>query len=34
MEEDQEKTAFIAPFGAYCYTKMLFRLKNADATYQ
>jgi hypothetical protein len=33
-EEDQEKTAFITPFGAYCYTTMSFRLKNADATYQ
>jgi hypothetical protein len=33
-EEDQEKTAFITPFGAYCYTTMLFELKNAGATYQ
>jgi hypothetical protein len=33
-EEDQEKTAFITPFGAYCYTTMTFGLKNADATYQ
>jgi hypothetical protein len=33
-EEDQEKTAFVTPFGAYCYTTMSFRLKNADATYQ
>jgi hypothetical protein len=33
-EEDQEKTAFITLFGAYCYTTMSFRLKNADATYQ
>jgi hypothetical protein len=33
-EEDQEKTAFITLFGAYCYTTMLFGLKNADATYQ
>jgi hypothetical protein len=23
-EEDQEKTAFITPFGAYCYTTMSF----------
>jgi hypothetical protein len=33
-EEDQEKTAFITPFGAYCYTTMSFGLKNADAMYQ
>jgi hypothetical protein len=33
-EEDQEKTAFITPFGAYCYTTMSFGLKDADATYQ
>jgi hypothetical protein len=33
-EEDQEKTAFITPFGAYCYMTMSFRLKNAGATYQ
>jgi hypothetical protein len=32
-EEYQEKTAFITPFGAYCYTTMSFGLKNADATY-
>jgi hypothetical protein len=32
-EEDQEKTAFITPFGAYCYTTMSFGLKNAGATY-
>jgi hypothetical protein len=32
--EDQEKTAFITLFGAYCYTTMLFRLKNAGATHQ
>jgi hypothetical protein len=33
-EEDQEKTAFITPFGAYYYTKMSFGLKNAGAMYQ
>jgi hypothetical protein len=33
-EEDQEKTAFITPFGAYCYTTMSFGLKNVGATYQ
>jgi hypothetical protein len=33
-EEDQEKTTFITLFGAYCYTTMLFELKNAGATYQ
>jgi hypothetical protein len=33
-EEDQEKTAFITPFGAYCYMTMSFGLKNADAPYQ
>jgi hypothetical protein len=33
-EEDQEKTAFITPFGAYCYTTMSYGLKNAGATYQ
>jgi dsDNA-binding SOS-regulon protein len=33
-EEDQEKTAFVTPFSAYCYTMMSFGLKNAGATYQ
>jgi hypothetical protein len=33
-EEDQKKTVFITPFGAYCYTTMSFGLKNAGATYQ
>ena len=33
-EEDQEKTSFITPFGAFCYTPMPFGSKNAGATYQ
>ena len=33
-EDDQIKTLFIMPFGAYCYTTMIFGLKNAGATYQ
>jgi hypothetical protein len=33
-EEDQIKTSFITPFGAYCYMTMSFGLKNASATYQ
>ena len=33
-EEDQIKTSFITPFGAYCYTTMSFGLKNGRATYQ
>lgn len=32
--EDQEKTAFITPFGFFCYISMPFSLKNAGATYQ
>jgi hypothetical protein len=32
--EDQSKTSFITPFGAYCYTTMSFGLKNVGATYQ
>ena len=33
-EEDQIKTSFITPFGAYCYMTMSFGIKNAGATYQ
>jgi hypothetical protein len=33
-EEDQSKTSFITPFGAYCYKTMSFGLKNVCATYQ
>jgi hypothetical protein len=32
--EDEEKTAFIMPYGVFCYTTMPFGLKNVDATYQ
>jgi hypothetical protein len=31
---DEEKTAFIMPFGIFCYTKMTFELKNGGAIYQ
>ena len=33
-KEDQEKTAFVTSRGLYCYKVMLFKLKNASATYQ
>jgi hypothetical protein len=33
-EEDQIKTPFITPFGAFCYTTMPFGLKSVGATYQ
>jgi hypothetical protein len=33
-EEDQIKTAFITPYGAYTYMTMSFELKNAGAMYQ
>ena len=32
--KDQEKTAFITPFGAFCYVSMPFGLQSAQATYQ
>jgi hypothetical protein len=32
-KEDEEKTAFITPFGAFCYTSMSFGLKNTRGTY-
>jgi hypothetical protein len=31
---DDKKTAFITLFGIFCYTKMVFGLKNGGATYQ
>nr|KAJ0214035.1 hypothetical protein LSAT_V11C400197270 [Lactuca sativa] len=33
-KEDEEKTAFYTDHGTFCYTKMPFGLKNAEATYQ
>ncbi|GJU27195.1 reverse transcriptase domain-containing protein [Tanacetum coccineum] len=33
-EEDEEKIAFITSQWIFCYTKMSFGLKNAEATYQ
>jgi hypothetical protein len=33
-EEDHEKTAYITPFGAYCYTTMSFGLKNDQRAIQ
>jgi hypothetical protein len=32
-EEDQIKTVFITPFGAYAYTTMSFGLKNVGVAY-
>lgn len=32
-KEDEEKTSSITEQGLYCYTVMLFRLKNVGATY-
>jgi len=31
---DEKHTSFRRPLGVYCYTVMLFGLKNAGATYQ
>jgi hypothetical protein len=33
-KEDKEKTAFITPYGVFCYQVMPFGLKNVGATYQ
>jgi hypothetical protein len=33
-KEDEEKTAFMTPYGVFCYQVMPFGLKNAGATYQ
>jgi hypothetical protein len=32
--DDEEKTAFVTPFGVYCYIKMPFGLKNVGSKYQ
>ena len=32
--DDEKHTSFRTPLGLYCYTVMLFGLKNAGATYQ
>jgi hypothetical protein len=33
-KEDEEKTAFMTPYGVFCYQVMPFGLKNAGASYQ
>jgi hypothetical protein len=30
----RKKTAFVTPFGVYCYIKIHFGLKNAGSTYK
>jgi hypothetical protein len=32
--DDEEKITFITPLRIFCYTKMVFGLKNGGATYQ
>ena len=32
-EDDQERTSFVTSQGIFCYKVILFRLKNAGATY-
>jgi hypothetical protein len=32
-KEDEAKTSFITPFGAYCYLRMPEGLKNASSTF-
>jgi len=32
--DDEEKTAFVTPFGVYYYIMMPFDLKNVGSTYQ
>jgi hypothetical protein len=34
QKKTRKKTAFITPFGAFCYTSMSFGLKNVGATYR